>query len=115
MAVGGITVTESREAIVDFTTPYHEESNGLILLIQGKRWKFFYGVFKCNTWLAIGCMPFVVAILTHAVRSIHINQKLNGCYILQDTIYTYYGNLLLQGNVDLYLTLVVSGTALLPF
>jgi len=113
MAVGGITVTESREAVVDFTTPYHEESNGLILIIQGKRWTFFYEVFKYDTWLCIGCMPFVVAMISYLACIVHTKKKLNRCYILQHILYTYFGNLLGQGNVDLYLTTLIYITALL--
>ena len=106
MAVGGITTTESRETAVDFTTPYYEESTGVIILLKAKRWRFFCQVYRPSVWLCIGCMPFLVTVASYLSGTVHRRCMLAGRSMSPATLmYTYFGNLLGQGGANHLLTL----------
>lgn len=41
MAIGGITITNSRATAVDFTVPYHIETYGVALKVNSNKWLYF--------------------------------------------------------------------------
>ncbi|KAK2139611.1 hypothetical protein LSH36_1693g00002 [Paralvinella palmiformis] len=78
LAVGGITIISSREAVIDFTTPFTEVSVAVILRLHAHRWDFIYSVFNPTVWLCIGCLPVLITLSS---------------YVAYTLVATYSGNL----------------------
>ncbi|KAK2139610.1 hypothetical protein LSH36_1693g00000 [Paralvinella palmiformis] len=103
LAVGGITIISSREAVIDFTTPFTEVSMAVILRLHAHRWDFIYSVFNPTVWLCIGCLPVLITLSSYVaytlgstlyldITSIRIMRSIYW-FIIIIIVATYSGNL----------------------
>ncbi|XP_062613157.1 uncharacterized protein LOC134274897 [Saccostrea cucullata] len=73
IAVGGITITVERKAVVDFLYPYQEEGIGIIMRkVDDKAGKMFrvYSPLGSDSWLASGVAVFVAGIVLSLIAKL---------------------------------------------
>ena len=110
MAISGVTMTSSREKVIDFLHPHWEEPSGVIVRLDSNKWKFFIDAFSGHLWLAILLLPlFVVLVLTPmGVANDYIKCRLvrrrpvcRRCLWRRfgHCVFVAYGNLFLQGKI----------------
>ena len=95
IAIGSITITGSRQTVVDFTIPYYDTGAGYIANTRRElsRWAALLRPYRTNAWVAIifsvilaGPMFWLIA------RKYHQDVHLFKCYEISYKIFINQGN-----------------------
>ena len=104
MAACAITVTRERSEVVDFLASHWEDKIVIAVKHTSDKWRYFTQIYASGTWLALFFTPLFMA-LAHLifVSTFPTNVIDKACRLLvynfTESIFTFYGNMLLQGKL----------------
>ena len=99
-AIGGISIIEQRQAVIDFIYPHYEEKSAVFMNLGWHRWDYFYVVFDKVLLSCVLCLPVFVAVVVWSFQFIDRtvqHRSYWGC--LPEYVFVTYGNLTLQGII----------------
>ena len=101
MGVGGISISDERRSVVQFTKSYTEGRLVIGVAVRGTRSGFFTSVFRLGLWLCVLSLPLAMSILLMLVtHTIQLNKKQkNRLETFKEATLYLYGNLCYQGQL----------------
>ncbi|XP_071526285.1 glutamate receptor ionotropic, delta-2-like [Panulirus ornatus] len=102
-AICELTITETRETVVDFTMPYYLESTTLVSPAPKEKNRSFaiLSPFTLNVWLCICLATVLVGPLLYTVTRllvVYLDEEDSVHYSLQSFSFNMFRNLMVQGN-----------------
>ncbi|XP_071526283.1 glutamate receptor ionotropic, delta-2-like [Panulirus ornatus] len=103
-AICELTITKTRETVVDFTMPYYLESTTLVSPAPKEKNRSFaiLSPFTLNVWLCICLVTVLVGPLLYMVTRllvVYLDEEDSVHYSLQSFSFNMYRNLMVQGNL----------------
>ena len=95
IALGSITITESRQIAVDFTIPYYDTAAGFIANTDREltRWASLMRPYQFEAWVAIICCVILVGpVLWVIAKQYHRKISLSTCFGTSYKIFLKQGN-----------------------
>lgn len=95
LALCGITVTEARMRVVDFSFPYWNEPSVVAIELHSNKWRYFIDSLSPMVWLAFLCIPSLLAPIFMVMeyfkgRMEGVPNKKCGVSILRKLVHKWY-------------------------
>ena len=74
VAISGISMTPSREAVIDYTTAHYRDPTSLVFKISTKSGLYFVLPFTLTLWIAVLGLPIIGYIL-HVISGLFTRRK----------------------------------------